>query len=323
MQVPHCQPGEWPKDIPSSRLAAHVQLAFPTGCRVALLGLPDDLGVRLNNGRAGAKEGPTAFRHALAKYGVAHPSPTHYPRVFDAGDVVPATGNTESSLHETHRRVSEASAALVHAGLFPIAIGGGHDLTYAFVRGVWQAWHDQVNTTPQPWAGVYLDAHLDVRDTPGSGMPFRKLIDDGISDRLLIAGFDPFANAQEHVAWFESHAGTIIPDVARYGLPQQSIKTLTSTHGTFCSFDMDVLDQSIAPGVSAMNPCGLSVEKAATALALISRIPSLRCLDFMELSPPHDDQGRTARVAAHLFLTVLMVLSQGLFQEHDATRGAS
>jgi arginase family enzyme len=28
-------------------------------------------------------------------------------------------------------------------------------------------------------------------------------------------------------------------------------------------------------------------------------------MDFMELSPPHDAQGRTARLAAHLFLAFL------------------
>ena len=35
-------------------------------CRVALVGLPDDTGVELNNGRTGASKGPAAFRAALA-----------------------------------------------------------------------------------------------------------------------------------------------------------------------------------------------------------------------------------------------------------------
>jgi formiminoglutamase len=74
---------------------------------------------------------------------------------------------------------------------------------------------------------------------------------------------------------------------------------------------MDVLDQSVAPGVSAMNPEGLSVGTAATPLRSLARIPSLRCLDFMELNPAHDDNGRTARVAAHLFLIALSGLALG------------
>jgi hypothetical protein len=52
--IPHTTPGLWPDNVPPARLASHVLQTFATGCRVAILGLPDDLGVRLNNGRPGA-----------------------------------------------------------------------------------------------------------------------------------------------------------------------------------------------------------------------------------------------------------------------------
>ena len=78
------------------------------------------------------------------------------------------------TLEATHRRVTAATTALLDAGLFPIAIGGGHDLTFPFVRAI-AAEHSGL-------AGVYFDAHLDVRETRGSGMPFRRLVEDcGVS----------------------------------------------------------------------------------------------------------------------------------------------
>jgi arginase family enzyme len=36
----------------------------------------------------------------------------------------------------------------------------------------------------------------------------------------------------------------------------------------------------------------------------------VRCFDLMELNPRHDVGGRTARVAAHLFLTFLAGFAQ-------------
>ena len=51
--------------MPAGRFAGTIRHDSPDGCAIALLGLPDDTGVGLNNGRPGAKDGPAAFRAAL------------------------------------------------------------------------------------------------------------------------------------------------------------------------------------------------------------------------------------------------------------------
>jgi hypothetical protein len=79
LRFPHTTPGVWPDGIDPGRFAAHVHQALPAACRVAMIGLADDLGVRLNGGRPGAREGPRAFRAALARYGVAHPDGWEWP----------------------------------------------------------------------------------------------------------------------------------------------------------------------------------------------------------------------------------------------------
>src|SRR6185503_8188990 len=63
MKLPHVTPGRWPQLRPD-RFAATIRTDSPDGCRVALLGLPDDTGVALLGGRPGAAEGPAAFRAA-------------------------------------------------------------------------------------------------------------------------------------------------------------------------------------------------------------------------------------------------------------------
>ncbi len=284
MEFPHLIPYQWPSSIPATKFASTIR-TNPADCQIALIGVPDDTGVSLNIGRPGANEGPAAFRSALASMGVAYPSGWDWPSVFDAGDVAVVHGD----LHQTHDRVTEAVEAVVKQGLFPIAIGGGHDLTFPFVRAV--------ANTLGPLQGVYFDPHLDVRETDGSGMPFRKLIETGSVTSLRIHGFDPMSNTREHMDWFRFHNGTI---------DTLSIPTDPWPSGnTFVSLDLDVIDASNAPGVSAMNPCGWSPQLAESWVYQAGLNPEVRCFDIMELSPPNDDRNRTARLAARMFLTFL------------------
>ncbi|MFM9994432.1 MAG: formimidoylglutamase [Phycisphaerales bacterium] len=293
--IPHCTPPARPADIPASRFASLIRRDTARGCRVGLIGLADDLGVRLNHGRPGAKDGPRAFRAALAKYGVADPYGWEWPAVLDAGDIVPASGSDESALRETHRRVTEAVAALLGLGLFPIGIGGGHDLTFPFVRAV-NAGH--VSAGGSPLAGVYFDAHLDVREAAGSGMPFRALVEQCGVSRLRIVGMDPFANSREHQDWYRAHGGVVVSNPAAADEPVIGAPA-------FLSVDLDAIDGAQAPGVSAMNPRGLDAALVAEKVRTLGADSRVRCFDIMELCPTHDESGRTARVAAHLFLSFL------------------
>ena len=263
------------------RFAATIHRESPAGCGVALLGLPDDTGVKLNGGRPGARGGPRAFRAALSRYGATQVAP---PNVFDAGDVKPGR-----SLEETHERVTVAATALLDAGLFPIAVGGGHDLTFPFVRAIAARYPGL--------AGIYFDAHLDVRETRGSGMPFRKLVEECGVSALHLHGFRPLVNATTHLDWFRTHRGNIHPDDGKVALPKAT--------ALFSSFDLDVLDAAHAPGVSALNPAGWTVLQAEAWVRACGADPRVRCFDLMELNPAFDPEGRTARVAVHLFLTFL------------------
>ena len=65
-----------------------------------------------------------------------------------------------------------------------------------------------------------------------------------------------------------------------------------------------------SPGVSALNPAGWTVRDAEAWVRACGADPRVRCFDIMELNPAHDPDGRTARVAAHLFLTFLASFAQ-------------
>ena len=74
--------------------------------------------------------------------------------------------------------------------------------------------------------------------------------------------------------------------------------------------DLDVIDAAFAPGVSALNPCGMSPREIAPYIRSAGRCPAVACFDIMELSPPHDEHSRTARLAAHMLLQFLLGFSE-------------
>ena len=277
------------------RFAPMFQAAGRLFLGIGLLGLADDEGVRLNGGRVGARQGPDAFRAGLAGFGAADSVALagFAVPIVDLGNIVPGT-----TLSETHERVTETVAAMLEVGLMPVGIGGGHDLTYPEVRAVIDGL-----TRPAGMSldGLYFDAHLDVRDEPGSGMPFRRLIEHGGIGRLDLFGFDPLVNSPAHLDWFRTHGGNLA-DWPPHQWP--------GMEACFVSICLDALDMAQAPGVSAPHPAGLRAQTLADYAEAAGRNPSVCCFDIMELSPPFDEQGRTARLAAYLLLRFLAGLKR-------------
>lgn len=321
--IPHTQPGQWP-DLRQGGIAdqlgagchASGEQRPPAGAAsppIALIGLPDDTGVSLNNGRPGAAAGPTAFRAALARFGNPFDAKTAEPittRFVDCGDIVcSAASDPVARVHENHDRASGAVEMLHEAGFVTIGIGGGHDGTFAFARGLGR--HLQKRGGDSRIAGVNLDPHLDVRETVGSGMPFRELIEQGFLDPACFVelGTGRFSNSREHVEYLTSRGSHPVPIDALLGEPNRAVDrafevAFGSDRVGFVTIDLDALDGSYAPGVSAVNPMGVSPAIAAFVAERAGETPGVRHFDIMELCPAQDD-GRTARIAALLFIHFL------------------
>lgn len=321
MDVPHTLKYDWGRlAVPADRLAARIATEPSGGCQIALLGLPDDTGVLLNGGRSGARRGPGAFRAALSKVANAFDAITGLNLadvgIYDAGDVVPPerSGDDVRDMIGMHDRVTEAVEVLARAGMITVCIGGGHDLTYAAVRG-----HFRRLESGKRMGGVNIDAHLDLRETPGSGMAFRRIIEEsgpsglGImpAGRFAEIGLGRFSNAREHLEYARLAGVTL---VFRDRSPDPMLLTALFDHLAggprdeffFASFDLDSVDSAYAPGVSAMNWHGLAPATAMQMCELLGRNTKVRHFDIMELSPPNDHpvhSGRSARLAASLFVS--------------------
>jgi arginase family enzyme len=201
---------------------------------------------------------------------------------------------------ETHARVERAVSALRELGLVTLCVGGGHDLSLPAIAAVSASLAGRLG-------GINLDAHLDVRETLGSGMPFRRLIEGRWLDpqRFVELGLGRFVNDERDLAWLRAQGGSTVQadTILERGLDAQAALAHAAAGGpAFLSIDLDALDQSVAPGVSAPNPLGLPLRDAAKLAEAAGAHSAVEHFDLMELNPSHDIDGRTGRSAAVLFL---------------------
>jgi arginase family enzyme len=138
-------------------------------------------------------------------------------------------------------------------------------------------------------------------------MPFRSLIQAGSLNpaRFVELGLGRFANDEADLSWLRELGARLIyaHDIQLSGFdPQRELEFALGEGAGFLSIDLDGLDQSVAPGVSAPNPLGLSLWHAALLAERAGASQGLLHFDLMELNPTYDQDGRTARAAALIFL---------------------
>jgi formimidoylglutamase len=272
--------------------------------RDVLLGLPYDGGIP---SRPGARFGPKALREALAAYG-SFDGTRELPEVVDMGDLPLAPMNGARA----HARIQEAARALFATGARPFFMGGDHGLTGSLLKGLAAA------RPGLRLALVTLDAHLDVREyddeaSLSSGTPFRRALETPLltGARTAMIGLRPFANSRYYLTWAREqgiHLYTV-DDVAERGagavVREALARVLADADALYLSVDIDAADAAVAPGVSAVGVGGLSAREMIDVVRAVAAEPRLVGADLMELSPPHDENARTAKLAARLFLEVL------------------
>ena len=74
----------------------------------------------------------------------------------------------------------------------------------------------------------------------------------------------------------------------------------TDTTGMHVSFDLDVCDPSIAPGVGTPVKGGLDYREAHMVMEMIADSGRLMALDLVEINPILDTQNQTAILGAEL-----------------------
>jgi formiminoglutamase len=271
--------------------------------KLVILGCPQDEGVRCNGGRVGAAAAPTEIRRYLYKLVAKTAWDGQF---FDLGDTV-----IQSSLEETHAVHQQIVEKLLRDGKIVIVLGGGNDISYpdASAMAAVQA--------GKPFLAVNIDAHLDVRESEQrhSGTPYRQLLEEGklLPKQFYEIGTQPFSTAQSHLDYLRDLGVRVasLPQIRQSGNVQAFIKALiydpTADYpAAFWGFDMDSVTAADAPGVSAPNPAGFSAEEFLMLCEMAADATMEQCvIEFSEVNPTYDIDGRTSRLIAAGIWTIL------------------
>lgn len=255
---------------------------------VVIVGFASDEGVRRNQGRVGAAEGPAAIRRMLAN--LADPGLP----VSDLGDVVVADGDLEAG----QQRLGVVVGSVLDRSATPVVLGGGHAVAYGSGSG----WLDR----PETWGVLNLDAHLDLRraERATSGTPFLQLAGDlataGRPFHYSVIGLSRPSNTRALLDEAERLDVSILYDVDTEVSSALAAATalLERVDRVHLTLDLDVLPASVAPGVSAPAAFGVPPAVILRVLRVVAASGKLGLFEVAELNPRFDIDARTARIAA-------------------------
>jgi len=298
---------------------------------VHVLGVPLDLG----GGRRGVDMGPSAIRIA----GIGERLTALGCTVVDRGDVVapiPETQTERDPRKKYVREIARVCQKLYQQVLqaheekaLPVVLGGDHSLAAGSVGASadFAAAHDgEIGV-------LWVDAHGDM-NTPAStssgnvhGMPLAALLGPEPAELSKIGARSPKIRAEktvligvrnldpnerERVRESKIHVFTM-KDIDRYGIATVMERALAiagaGTHGIHVSFDLDVCDPVIAPGVGTPVKGGLDYREAHMVMEMVADSGRLMGLDLVEVNPILDSQNQTATLAVEL---VCSAFGQGI-----------
>lgn len=280
------------------------------GADVVLLGVPEDRGIAKNFGRSGAAEGPDAVRSKFYRLTPGFNPDIMRLDIADAGNLP----TEDLSLEEVHQFLKETSEAIIREGALPVVLGGGHDLSFPGIAGMACG----LGLAAGDLGVINIDSHLDVRSTAGginSGTAFYRCLEEMPEKALKGRNFveygvqEPY-NSPFAYNWVRDRGVTVMTfrDVA--GRPMERfLQALRlageGTKAVAVSIDIDAARQNEAPGASASNPSGLSALDLEKIAYLAGRTERVRYVDIMEMSPPLDEDKRTAALCASVLFWFL------------------
>ena len=274
---------------------------------VAILGVPHGWPYPRPGATAGCADAPAAVRarsQRLARFrghwdfDLDRPMlPLDGPRIVDVGDVPGEPGDGPGNA----RRTEEAVQAILARGAMPICIGGDDSVPIPILR----AYADC-----GPLTVLQVDAHLDYRDEvdgvrEGYSSPMRRASEMPHIARVIHVGLRGVGSARATDVEDSREADNLLVtarEVRQRGIPWL-LEQLPADASVFLAFDLDGLDPTVVPAVSAAAPGGLSYTEACDLVAGIA--PRTLGAAFTELVPALDGSGLSALVVARL-ITVLI-----------------
>jgi arginase len=290
-------------------------------------GVPLDLG----GGRRGVDMGPSAVRIAGLGERLAGIGCT----VIDKGDLeapIPETQVERDPRKKYIREIARVCQKLyarvyqsLSEGALPIVLGGDHSLAAGSVG----ASADYAAAKGGEIGLIWVDAHGDM-NTPATttsgnvhGMPLAALIGPEPAELARIGVRTPKVRPEatvligirnldvlekQRIREAGIHVFTM-KDIDGHGIAVVMKRALAlaskGSSGIHVSFDLDVCDPTIAPGVGTPVKGGLDYREAQLVMEMVADSGQLVGLDLVEINPILDSQNQTAILGTELALSAL------------------
>ncbi|MFS8639831.1 MAG: arginase [Symbiobacteriaceae bacterium] len=288
---------------------------------IEILGVPMDLG----SSRRGTDMGPSAIRYARLTEALRQIGHT----VRDTGNLeVPVAESLDmdhprlkhiEAIEPTWRRLAERVARTAAAGRAPLVLGGDHSLAVGTVAGLLDAGWDDLGL-------LWFDAHADFNDsetTPSGnvhGMPVSCIVGQAApellaytrwmrrylpADRIVMIGLrdvDPGERQRLQASGIAVYTMQQIDEMGIAEVTRRALEHLR-TRGArrlYVSFDMDVVDPDVAPGVGTPVVGGLTYRESHLAMEIVAESGLLAGMEVVEVNPIRDVLNRTAELAVAL-----------------------
>ena len=294
---------------------------------VHIIGVPLDLG----GNRRGTDMGPSAFRIAglaeqLTKLGL---------RVTDKGDVpspIPEKKGAGDPKKRYVKDIARVCQRLYHTalasfseGAMPIALGGDHSLGAASVAAA----SAHLKKQGKPLGLIWVDAHGDMNNPSSSesgnvhGMPLAAILGgepaelahfhgDGpavLPRHTVLVGIRNLDDIEKQIVRASKVHVFTMKEVDRLGIAEVMERAIAiatrGTGGFHVSYDLDVCDPTVAPGVGTPVKGGLSYREAHVVMEAVAESGKLTSFDLVEVNPTLDIRNTTAELGTELALSAL------------------
>jgi agmatinase len=205
---------------------------------------------------------------------------------YDAGNLELRPGDLEYSLGVIEDAVTE----LVEGGKKVLILGGEHLITYPVLRAVKKGFTDvQI---------VHFDAHCDLRDDYEG----QKLSHATVMKRVKELG-----GSEVFQIGIRSGTRQEFEELASVDSPASLATRLDRNKATYITFDLDVFDPSLVPGVTTPEPGGLTFNEVMAYVSVLTEMNIIGA-DIVELAPDYDATFVSSIAAAKVAREILMLL---------------
>ncbi|MEC3878040.1 formimidoylglutamase [Parapedobacter sp. 10938] len=253
---------------------------------LALFGVLDD---RMAVGNLGCAEGAGAVRRNL--YGLYQGE--YKLRLADLGNI--RAGETVT---DTYAAVKTVCAELIKAGIVPVIIGGGQDITYAQYLA-YESLEQRVDVS-------IIDARFDIDQDQTESAPLNAqtyinhiiLHEPDYLFNLNNLAYQTYFVSKESIAMYDK----LYFNAVRLGLMAGQVDQVEPVirSADMLSFDMAAIRQSDAPGSAHASVNGLFGDEACQICRYAGMSDKLTSIGFYEYNPALDSRGQTAMLLAQM-----------------------